>query len=103
MKLIIKLFCITLSSLCLSLCCAENKCNTDKIMQKSFSTGTPIDKQTVILKEYKRTQHIKTVQNCINTQLPVPTKIIFTADDDITDIALDHNHRLSYQALQASK
>ena len=100
MKLTIKLFCITLSSLCLILYCADKKHNLDKIPAKSFSTGTPIGKQKAILEEQKRMKHIATVEDCMNAQRLVPAKIIFAADHDITEKALRHNQGLFDQALK---
>lgn len=100
MKLAMKLSRIIQVSLCCSLYCAENSYNTDKITQKSFSAGTPRESQNTILKEQKRIKHITTVKNCINGKKLVPTEIIFTADNDITQVALRHNQHISDQVLQ---
>jgi len=104
MKPTMKLSCILLS-LCLNLYCAEQKSHTDKIARKSFSTGTPIKQTTAhqLLHQEKRTLHIKALNFSIDTKQPVPAKIIFDADHDITEKALRHNQGLFDQALRQSK
>ncbi len=103
MKLIMKKSCILLS-LCLNLYCAEKKQPTDKITIKSFSTGTPVKQSTIHqLLDQKRMLHLGTLHNCINTKQPVPAKIIFDADHDITEKALYHNQGIFDQALRTSK
>ncbi len=99
MKLTKKLYYIIFSSLPLGLYCAEKKYKTEKIAQKPFSTGTTTDKRKAIFEERKRIKHIATVEDCINAQRVVPTKIIFAADHDITEKALRHNQGLFDQAL----
>ena len=69
-------------------------------MGKSFSTGMSIEKQRTILKEQKRIKHVRAVNDSINREQPIPAKIIFTADHDITEIALRYNQNLSDQALK---
>jgi len=90
MNLTIKLSLITPSFLCLSLHCAEKQPNSDKIISKSFSTGTPIG---------QRNTHIRVLQTCINQEKPVPAEIIFSTDNDIAARAFHHNRNLSDGAL----